>query len=72
MIYFKEKEQAILIIGVILLIVYIFLKLRTNYYRKLKICPKCGHKLILKEELGFMHTYKHKYCFKCNWSKELH
>ena len=72
MIYFTEKEQAILIIGVILLIVYIFLKLRTNYYRKMKTCPKCGHKLILKEELGFMHTYKHKYCFKCNWSKELH
>ena len=72
MFYFTEKEQAVLIMSAIFLIMFIIFKLRNNYYMKLKTCPKCGHRLILKEELGYIHTYKHKYCFKCNWSKEIH
>jgi len=72
LITFTEKEQAVLIILGVFIVFFIFLKLRNSYYKKMKICPKCGNKLIIQEKMGMFETIKYKYCFKCTWSKEIH
>lgn len=72
MIYFTEKEQAVLIICIILMVLYVIFRLINSYYKNLKKCPKCGNKLILRERINMTGTVKFKHCIRCGWSKEIH